>query len=213
MSTGSPESDMATLQNGVPNVLMLQSTMSSIRTARLLLRPFAISDLDAFAALDADPKVREFFPSVLSRAESDASAARYMNHWERHGFGRWTIEVPGVTAFAGIVGPMYVPFSAAFTPAVEIGWRLAQAYWGQGYAIEAARAGCDFCFDTLRLSEIVAFTVPNNIRSRQVMERLGMTHSPEDDFDSPLVPEGHPLRRHVLYRLSAGVLKERNAHA
>ena len=192
---------------------MLRYPMSSIRTVRLLLRPFAIGDLDAFAALDADPKVREFFPSVLTRAESDASAARYMKHWERHGFGRWTIEVPGVTAFAGIVGPMYVPFSAAFTPAVEIGWRLAQAYWGKGYAIEAARATCEFGFDTLGLSEIVAFTVPNNVRSRHVMERLGMTHSSADDFDSPLVPEGHPMRRHVLYRLSAGVLKERSAHA
>lgn len=175
--------------------------MSTVRTARLVLRPFATSDLDAFAAHNADPRVREFFPSVLNRAESDASAAVYMKHWERHGFGRWTIEVPGVAAFAGVVGPMYVPFEAPFTPAVEIGWRLSRAYWGRGYATEAAQAACEFCFDRLSLKDIVAFTVPNNIRSRQVMERLGMTHSPDDDFDNPLLPEGHPMRRHVLYRL------------
>jgi RimJ/RimL family protein N-acetyltransferase len=175
--------------------------MSSIRTARLLLRPFASSDRDAFAALNADPRVREFYPSVLNREESDANAAVYVTHWERYGFGRWTIVVPGVTEFAGIVGPMYVPFEAAFTPAVEIGWRLAQSCWGQGYATEAARAGCEFCFGALGLSEILAFTVPNNVRSRRVMERLGMTHSPVDDFDNPMLPEGHPMRRHVLYRL------------
>ena len=175
--------------------------MSSIRTTRLLLRPFAAHDLDAFAALNADPRVREFYPSVLTRAESDESAGVYMRHWERYGFGRWTIEVPGVTPFAGIVGPMHVPFSAPFTPAVEIGWRLAHAHWGQGYATEAARAVVQFGFDTLGLVEIVAFTVPHNLRSRHVMERLGMTQSPEDDFDYPLLSEGHPLRRHVLYRL------------
>jgi RimJ/RimL family protein N-acetyltransferase len=174
---------------------------------RLVLRPFAASDLDAFAAPNADPHVREFFPSVLNRAESDASAAMYMKHWERHGFGRWTIEVPGVTAFAGVVGPMYVPFEAPFTPAVEVGWRLDRAHWGRGYATEAARAACEFCFDQLGLTEIVAFTVPNNARSRQVMERLGMTHAPNDDFDHPLLPDGHPMRRHVLYRLRRELLK------
>lgn len=175
--------------------------MSSIRTTRLLLRPFALGDLDAFAALEADPRVREFFPSVLTRAEAEASASRYVEQWERYGFGRWTIEVPGVTAFAGIVGPMHVPFSAPFTPAVEIGWRLCHAYWGRGYASEAARASCVFGFETLGLEEIVAFTVPANVRSRRVMERLGMTHSPDEDFDHPLIPAGHRMRRHVLYRL------------
>lgn len=166
-----------------------------------MLRPFAAPNFDAFAALNADPRVREFFPSVLDRVESDASAAVYVAHWDRYGFGRWTIEVPGVTAFAGVVGLMHTPFAAPFTPAVEIGWRLAHAYWGRGYAIEGARAACECGFDTLKLSEIVAFTVPGNVRSRQIMERLGMTHSPDDDFDNPLLPEGHPLRRHVLYRL------------
>jgi len=173
----------------------------SITTPRLVLRPFDDRDFDAFASLNADPRVREFFPSVLDRAESDVSAGRYVNHWARHGFGRWTIEVPGVTPFAGVVGLAQTPFTAPFTPAVEIGWRLAYDHWGRGYAIEGARAACDFGFRVLGLPEIVAFTVPRNVRSRQVMERLGMTHDATDDFEHPLLPPGHAMRPHVLYRL------------
>jgi ribosomal-protein-alanine N-acetyltransferase len=168
----------------------------------LLLRPFAARDLEAFAAINADPRVREFFPSVLNRAESDATGARYIEHWARCGFGRWSIEVPGVTHFAGIVGMEHTPFTAPFTPAVEIGWRLAHDYWGLGYATEAARAGCEFGFDTLGLAGIVSFTVPSNTSSRRVMERLGMVRSASEDFDHPLLPVGHPLTRHVLYRLA-----------
>src|SRR5215469_10817437 len=111
--------------------------MTTLTTARLLLRPFAERDFEAFAALNADPRVREFFPSVLDRAESDSSATRYVQHWVRYGFGRWTVEVPGVTSFAGVVGLSNMPFPTHFSPAVEIGWRLAYDYWGFGYAIEA----------------------------------------------------------------------------
>ncbi len=176
--------------------------MTSLTTPRLRLRPFDVCDFDAFAALNADARVREFFPSVLDRSESDLSAAHYREHWERYGFGRWTVEVPGVTSFAGVVGLEHIPFVTPFAPAVEIGWRLAPNHWGRGYAIEAARAACAYGFDSLGLDEIVAFTVPTNVRSREVMVRLGMVYAPGEDFDHPRIAEGHPLRRHVLYRLA-----------
>lgn len=175
--------------------------MTSLTTARLLLRPFAEGDSEDFASLNADPRVRQFFPSVLDHAESDASAARYVEHWARYGFGRWTVEVPGVTHFAGVVGLSNMPFETHFSPAVEIGWRMVYDFWGFGYAIEAARASCQFGFDALGLAEIVAFTVPTNTPSRRVMERLGMRYAPGEDFDHPLLQVGHPLTRHVLYRL------------
>jgi RimJ/RimL family protein N-acetyltransferase len=179
------------------------NNVRTLATPRLVLRRFGVGDLDAFAELNADPVVREFYkPQVLDRAASDANAQFYMAHWERHGFGRWAIEVPGVTPFAGVVGLMQTNFDAAFTPAVEIGWRLGRHYWGHGYATEAARAVIVDGFTTLGLAEVVAFTVPANLRSRAVMERLGMRHSPADDFDHPAVPAGHPLRRQVLYRIS-----------
>jgi RimJ/RimL family protein N-acetyltransferase len=111
--------------------------------------------------------------------------------------------VPGVTSFAGFVGFVVPRFEAHFTPCVEIGWRLAQQHWGRGYVAEAARAALRYGFDTLRFVEVVSFTVPANVRSRRVMERLGMRHDPADDFDHPLLPEGHHLRRHVLYRIHA----------
>jgi len=142
----------------------------------------------------------EFFPKLLDRMESDAAVARINEHFDRHGFGMWAIELPGVTPFIGFVGLAVPRFKAHFTPCVEIGWRLAVEHWGRGYATEAARAALDFGFENLHLDEIVSFTVPANLRSRRVMERLGMTHSPADDFDHPLLAEGHPLRRHVLYR-------------
>jgi RimJ/RimL family protein N-acetyltransferase len=175
--------------------------MTSITTARLLLRPFADRDFDAFAALNADARVREFFPTVLDRAESDASAEQYRNHWAHHGFGRWAVEVPNIAEFVGVVGLTHVPFTAPFTPAVEIGWRVAYDHWGHGYASEAARAVCQFGFKMLGLPEIVSFTAPTNVRSRHVMTRIGMTYSATDDFEHPMLPVGHPLRHHVLYRL------------
>jgi RimJ/RimL family protein N-acetyltransferase len=143
----------------------------------------------------------EFFPGILEHTESDAQAARIRGHFDRHGYGAWAVEVPGVAEFIGYVGLGIPRFEAHFTPYVEIGWRLAFEHWGRGYATDAARAAVDFGFEKLRLGQIVSFTVPANLRSRRVMERLGMTHSPAEDFDHPRVPEGHPLRRHVLYRL------------
>jgi RimJ/RimL family protein N-acetyltransferase len=172
----------------------------TIQTLRLHLRPWRDEDLTAFAALNADPKVMEFLPKPLDRGESDALAARIRDHFTRRDFGLWAVEVPGVADFIGCVGLSVPEFHAHFTPCVEVGWRLAHAHWSQGYATEAAGAALDFGFRRLGLEEIVAFTVPANRRSRGVMERIGMNWTPIDDFDHPALPEGHPLRRHVLYR-------------
>jgi RimJ/RimL family protein N-acetyltransferase len=168
-----------------------------------LLRRRTAADREPFAALNADPRVREFFPSLMSREESDASADRIDAHFREHGYGLWAVEIPGITPFAGFVGLAHIKIDAHFSPCVEIGWRLAVPYWGQGYATEAARASLAFGFDTLRLAEIVSYTAVQNSRSRRVMERIGMTRDPAEDFDHPSVAEGHPLRRHVLYRIAA----------
>ena len=145
----------------------------------------------------------EHFPSTLTRRESDATAARIRAHFERHGFGLWVLDVPGIAEFAGFVGLSLPAFEAPFTPCVEVGWRLASEYWGRGYASEGAALALDFAFERLGLVEVVSFTVAANARSRRVMERLDMHHADEDDFDHPFLPPGNPLRRHVLYRISA----------
>jgi RimJ/RimL family protein N-acetyltransferase len=170
-------------------------------TDRLLLRRWLPEDRVPFASLNADPRVVEFFPGQLSREESDAMADRIEAHFEQHGFGLWAVEIPGITRFAGFVGLSIPRFEAAFTPCIEIGWRLDAEHWNRGYATEGARAVLTFGFEWLQLEEIVSFTVPANVRSRRVMEKLGMAHSPGEDFDHPALPEGHPFRRHVLYRL------------
>jgi RimJ/RimL family protein N-acetyltransferase len=169
----------------------------ALRTPRLLLRPWRDEDIAAFVEMSSDPLVMEY----LSPA-GKGWVARARAHWEGHGFGQWVVELPGIASFIGVVGLGVVSYEAPFTPTVEVAWRLAQPYWGRGYATEAARGALDYGFDKLGLSEIVALTVPANQRSRRIMERLGMTRSPEDDFDHPRVPDG-PLKRHVLYRLRA----------
>ena len=172
----------------------------SLRTSRLLLRPWRDADVAAYAELSADPAVMEFLRPVVEPGAAEAWAARVRAHWRQHGFGQWVVEIPGEASLIGVVGLTRVSYEAHFTPAVEVAWRLARAQWGCGYATEAARAAVDYGFDTLGLTEIVAITVPANRRSRRVMERLGMSRAPEDDFDHPDVPEG-PLKRCVLYRL------------
>lgn len=174
--------------------------------SRILLRPWKESDRAPFAALNADPEVMQHFPSPLTRAESDAVMQRIEDHFAKHGFGMWAVERPGLDDFVGFVGLMYPSYTAHFTrpdaPCLEIGWRLARTAWGQGLASEGARLCLAYAFDTLATDEVVSLTVPGNTRSRAVMERLGMQHNPADDFEHPRVPEGHPLRTHVLYRLS-----------
>jgi RimJ/RimL family protein N-acetyltransferase len=176
--------------------------VSELETERLILRRWREGDREPFAALNADPVVMEHFPALGSRGESDAMVDRIEAHFDRRGFGLWVVEVRGGAPFVGFVGLWTPTFEAHFMPAVEVGWRLAREHWGHGYATEAARAAVDYGFEEHELDEIVAFTVPANFRSRRVMERLGMTHDPADDFDHPGIPEGHPLRRHVLYRLA-----------
>jgi len=174
-----------------------------LRTPRLLLRLWSPADLEPFARVNADPRVMEHLPGALSREQSDALAARIATHFTERGFGLWALELPGVAPFVGFVGLAVPRFEAAFTPCVEVGWRLAAEHWGRGYASEAARAALAFGFERLGLSEIVSFTVPANQRSRAVMERIGMTRDPADDFEHPSLPPGHPLRQHVLYRIRA----------
>jgi len=144
----------------------------------------------------------EHFAAALSREESDSLASRIEAHFEQHGFGLWAVEVANVTAFAGFIGLSVPGFEAHFTPCVEIGWRLAPEYWRLGYATEGARAVLDFAFSELGLDEVVSFTVPGNLPSRRVMEKIGMVHDPTDDFDHPVRSDGQPPRRHVLYRIA-----------
>ena len=172
-----------------------------VRTERLVLRGWRGADLAPFAALNADPAVMEFFPARLSREDSDAFVGRQIAGWAANGFGLWAVERLDGGDFIGFAGLTRPRFEAAFTPAVEVGWRFARGAWGHGFATEAALAALAFGFETVGLDEIVSFTSPANERSWRVMERLGMTHDPADDFDHPSLPEGHPLRRHVLYRI------------
>jgi RimJ/RimL family protein N-acetyltransferase len=172
-------------------------------TARLRLRQWGDDDVPAFAELSADSAVMRFLVPFADRAAMDAWVAAARKHWRDHGFGPWVVELPGEALMIGVVGLSNLRFALPFAPAVEAAWRLAHRYWGKGYAHEAARAAIDDGFGRLGLEEIVAFTVPENLASRRVMEKLGMTRDPAEDFDfeHPRLPPGHPLRRHVLYRL------------
>jgi ribosomal-protein-alanine N-acetyltransferase len=176
-------------------------TYMTLSSGRICLRRWHDEDREAFAALNSDPRVMDFFKSPLSRAESDAMVDRIEKHFGEYDFGLWAIEVPGVSAFIGFAGLTWARFSAHFTPCVEVGWRLAFEHWGHGYATEAAQLALVHGFGTVGLSEVVSFTSVTNRRSRAVMERLGMRRDPAEDFDYPSLPDDHPLRRHVLYRL------------
>jgi len=175
---------------------------ASLKTERLRLREWRDDDLAPFATLNADPEVMEFLPSPLSRAESDALAARIRAHFDQHGFGLWAVEEIANSGFIGFVGLSVPHFDAPFMPCVEIGWRLARNHWGRGYATEAAMEAIQFGFERADLAEIVSFTVPMNQRSRGVMAKLGLQREAKDDFEHPSLPIGHRLRSHVLYRLA-----------
>ncbi len=174
----------------------------TVKTERLILRPWHESDLEPFAKLNSDPRVMEYFPSVLSHKESNDLARRIIAKFEEQGWGLWAASVPGVADFIGFIGLSKPSFEAHFTPAVEVGWRLAFDHWGKGYATEGARGALQYGFDHLKLDEIVSFTTAQNMRSRHVMEKIGMAHNPKDDFDHPKLSEGHPLRSLVLYRIT-----------
>jgi RimJ/RimL family protein N-acetyltransferase len=173
-----------------------------LETARLALRSWRAEDQAPFAAMNDDPVVMEFFPSRRSVAESNALVDRFQAELEQRGHCPWAVEELSTGAFIGFVGLHEVPAELPFAPATEVGWRLARPFWGQGYATEAGAAALQFGFGPLSMDEIVSFTSAINVRSRRVMERLGMSRDEADDFDHPNVAEGHPLRPHVLYRLS-----------
>ena len=180
-----------------------EAALLGLTTSRLRLRRWQDEDLLEFARLNADPRVMAFMPKSLTRGESDAMAGRIREHFDRHGFGLWAVEIIGGAEFIGFTGLSIPRIVAPFMPCTEIGWRLAAEQWGHGYATEAARACLDFGFRVLGLTEIVSFTTVSNVRSRRVMQRLGMTHSASDNFEHPSLPPGHPLRPHVLYRAAA----------
>ena len=173
-----------------------------IETERLILRGWREADRAPFAAMNADPRVMAIFPSTLDRPASDALVDRLQAHDAAHGFTFWALEDRRSGEFAGFTGLVRVTFEAPFAPAVEIGWRLPTAFWGQGIASEAARASLAFGFDRLALPEIVSFTPNRHTASRRVMERIGMRHDPAGDFNHPKWAPGHPMQPFVLYRIS-----------
>jgi 3-dehydroquinate dehydratase/shikimate dehydrogenase len=176
--------------------------VAMLRTERTVLRDWVDEDLPLFAQLNADPEVMEWFPSTLTREQSDQMAARVRDLLRENGWGLWALEVPGVSSFCGFVGLNPVPFETNFTPAVEIGWRLDRPWWGMGYASEAASAALTYGFTEAALPEIVSFTTTQNVRSAAVMERIGMRRDEDADFEHPGITVGSPLRRHILYRVT-----------
>ena len=184
---------------------------------RLTLRPYTEADREDFAAMNADPRVMRYFPAALSRAESDAFMDRIGAHMAQHGYGFWALQRHGQAGLVGLCGlariPWDIPWEAPSDPPVEIGWRLLKPFWRKGYTLEAARAALRFGFAERNLDEIVAFTLPANLPSQGVMERLGMRRDPADDFEHPSVEPGHPMRHHVLYRLRAAAWRRQQAAA
>ncbi len=176
-----------------------------LRTDRLLLREWRDDDKAPYALLNGDPEVMAHFPSTLTAAQSDEMVERMAAAWGDRGYGLWAVEVRDSGAFVGFVGLSSPTWETAFTPCVEVGWRLAREAWGHGYAPEAARAAMTWGFAELDLprDEIVSFTTVANANSRRVMEKLGMRHDPAGDFDHPLLPDWAG-RRHVLYRIGRG---------
>lgn len=171
-----------------------------IETERLLLRPWRDADREPFYRITSDPRVMEFFPAIPTRQESHALVDRCQQHLHAHGFTFFAAELKEAARLIGFIGLAHTPLETHFTPCVEIGWRLGCEYWNRGLATEGARAALTYGFDRLKLPEIVAFTAQGNLRSRRVMEKLGMTYNPRDNFEHPGIAVGHPLRPHVLYR-------------
>jgi RimJ/RimL family protein N-acetyltransferase len=173
-----------------------------LNSARLLMRQWRDDDLKVFAAMCADPQVMRYFPAPLSRLESAKLIGRIRGHFAEYGFGLWALERQDTGEFIGFTGLNLVGFDAHFTPAVEIGWRLAREHWGLGFASEAAWTVLGCGFEQLELDEIVSFTAVSNLSSQKVMQAIGMHHRPSDDFPHPKLKDGHPLKPHVLYRIN-----------
>jgi RimJ/RimL family protein N-acetyltransferase len=179
----------------------------TLTTERLVLRRWQERDREPFARLNGDPEVMSHFMRPLTREESDAFVGRIETRFDERGYGLWVVERRADGVFLGFTGLAYQTFEAPFTPCVEVGWRYDSFAWGHGYATEAARAAVRFGFEVAGLPEIVSFTPLGHTASQRVMERIGMHRDAADDFDYPNIPEGHALRRHVLYRLRREELK------
>lgn len=179
--------------------------MPQLQTKRLILREWQDSDIPAFAAMGQDPRVMEFFPRLIGEEESRDYVTSFRQHFAENGFGLFAVELKENHQFIGFVGLARVPFETHFTPAIEIGWRLASQHFNKGYATEAAREVLRFAFEELQLNEIVSFTTLTNKPSQKVMAKIGMTHDAKDDFFHPKLPHDHPLSQHVLYRIRPGV--------
>ncbi|WP_373998763.1 GNAT family N-acetyltransferase [Bdellovibrio bacteriovorus] len=175
--------------------------MEYLETPRLILRLWKPEDIDPFHALCSDPEVMEYFPSTLSKEETIAFIERLKANQKKDGYSFMACERKDTGEFVGFVGLSYFTHPTHFSPCVEVGWRLAKKHWGHGFAPEAARAVIDYAFGSLKASEVVAMTAVDNWKSRRVMEKIGMTYNSADDFDHPKVADGHPLKRHVLYRI------------
>jgi RimJ/RimL family protein N-acetyltransferase len=173
-------------------------------TQRLLLRQWREDDFSAFHQINTDPRVMELYPALNTPEQTRASMARANESMQVNGFGLFAVEEKSTRRLLGFIGLQKVPFEAHFTPAVEIGWRLAFDLWGSGLATEGARAVLEDGFTRCDLKEIIAMTVPHNVRSRRVMEKLGMIQDLAGDFAHPRILEGHVLRQHVLYRIQKG---------
>lgn len=180
----------------------IQPAPATLPAFRVVLRRWRLDDYEPFAKMKADPEVMRYFPSTLMREQSDRLIERIESEFEENNFGLWAVETVDAKQFIGFVGIVRPKFEAHFTPCVEIGWRLAREFWGHGYAPEAARVVLKDGFERCGLDEIVSMTTVTNEKSRRVMEKIGMTYDPSDDFEHPLLAEGHPLRPHVLYRLT-----------
>jgi RimJ/RimL family protein N-acetyltransferase len=184
-----------------PEALKNGYAMGMLATERLLLRGWRATDRAAFARMNADPRVMEYFPATLSRDESNGMLNRIILALKRRGWGLWAAERRDNGRFIGFIGLSVPGFETRFTPCVEIGWRLCHNAWGHGYAPEGAKAVLDFAFDEIGLERVYSFTASTNARSERVMQKIGMLRSPGDDFDHPRLPAGHPLQRHIVYRI------------
>jgi RimJ/RimL family protein N-acetyltransferase len=176
--------------------------VSILETERLILRRWNASDCALLHEINQDPNVMEYFPGLVDLEGTERLIEKITHHFDKHGYTLYAAERKDTGEFIGFIGLLTPAFDAHFTPTTEIGWRLSSKHWGQGFATEGAKACLDYAFRVLKIPEIVSFTAVGNIKSRRVMEKIGLAHDEEDDFDHPGLPDNSPLKRHVLYRLT-----------
>ena len=179
---------------------MIKSSIPSLHTTRLILRQWQADDYPLFAELNASEEIMRYFPSTLSRDDSDAFAASLAAHIAEFGWGLWAVELKSTGRFMGFTGLHKVPNTLPYSPAVEIGWRFSDEYWHRGYASEAASRVLAYAFEELQLNEVVSFTSTVNKPSIKVMQRIGMSDSGLN-FQHPKVPASSSLCEHVLYKI------------